>query len=281
MTNIRKERTVAGIKQFQKRKKDWMEVLAYRSGIGTKAILKMLEGDWDTLEPDWWEAVSAVVCTDQVEGAYETNDCKTILKVCSYAQENAMMIGITGDTGMGKTHVLKAVAEKKNVYYVQLNVVTTPKTFIDGLLLDLNKPCGGSKYEKLKEVAMVLNSRDHPLLIIDEASKMNDAVMQTIHALRDKTMGQCGIVLAGMPQFKNKLINGMNAYKNGYSEFFRRVNMWQELRGLTKEEMNAVLKDNGITSEELAREFRNRANSDRFGDLLNSIFNWKLINEMP
>ncbi|MBL7692149.1 MAG: ATP-binding protein [Flavipsychrobacter sp.] len=279
MTKVRKDRVVAGIKLFISEHKEGIDLLAKKAGIGTKVINKMLNMEWDNMRNEWWDAIEAEVCKSEISGIYQTNDCKTIMRVCDYAQKNAMMIGLTGDTGMGKTYVLKAVAQRQDVIYVQLNNTISVKTFLEGLLQDLNTPFNGSKSEMLNTVANRLNREANKLLIVDEASKMNDALMQTIHALRDKTMGYCGIVLAGMPHFKNRLIAGMNNGKAGYSEFYRRVNMWDELKGLQKEEINMVLADNDITGEEMVREFRSDRYSMRFGDLLNSIFNYKLLSE--
>ena len=185
------------------------------------------------------------------------------------------MIGLTGDTGMGKTTTLRAYANRANVFYAYIDATVNPKIFLKELLRDMAIPFEGNLNAMLSRVAEELNVIDNPLLIVDESGKLNHKMILCLHSLRDKTMGNCGIVLAGMPDFKNMLIRYKSMGTMGYSEFFRRINMWDELDGLKTDEIQYVLENNGITDKEVQREFRKLA---RFGDLMNEINLYKTVN---
>jgi DNA transposition AAA+ family ATPase len=185
------------------------------------------------------------------------------------------MIGLIGDTGMGKSTTLKAASMRANTYYCYIDPTLTPKVFLKGLLRDMGISFDGSLNAMLNRAADELNMLNAPLLLLDECGKLSDAMVLMLHSLRDKTILNCGMVLAGMPNFKNRLIGHVNRGKTGYSEFFRRINMWHELKGLAASEITYVLNANGITDKEAQRDFR-RLN--RFGDLMNEILLYNSVN---
>lgn len=97
-----------------------------------------------------------------------------------------------------------------------------------------------------------------------------------MHSLRDKTNRNCGIVLAGMPYFQDNLVKKKEKGIEGYGEFYRRINFWHTLEGLTRNEVEQVCKQHGITDENRIRELR--ANK-RFGDLVNAIVLEQIMND--
>ena len=266
MTNLQKEQIRESLQKYLRTGK--MEVIIKKAEIGGKVIVSMLNGEWDGLRPEWWEQVGDALDMNNMDGLYTTKDCEKVMKICRYATDNCIMIGLTGDTGMGKTHALRAVALRENVFYTELDLTTNPRVFLRSILQNMNIGYDGTVHNLLQRVVTEINRRKNVLLIVDEAGKMNHRIMLCLHTLRDRTNKSCGIVLAGMPEFKNNLIRGKDSGKGGYAEFFRRVNLWDELTGLDKEEVIQVLADNGITDASLQREFTRYR---RFGDLMNEI----------
>ncbi|PZP44839.1 MAG: hypothetical protein DI598_14035 [Pseudopedobacter saltans] len=178
------------------------------------------------------------------------------------------MAGLVADTGMGKTTTVRAYALRPNVYYYYMDGSITPKIFLKDLLKQTGSEFEGSIHDMLQLLSQRLSSLENPLIVVDECAKMCDKLMFTIHSLRDKTLSNCGILLAGMPDFKKKLAKFAAKGKTGYGEFFRRINYWQDMDGLSTREINAVLVKNGIEDSEAQKDFRHLK---RFGDLMNEI----------
>ena len=130
--------------------------------------------------------------------------------------------------------------------------------------------------EMINRAADELNRLDNPLLIIDEAGKLNHTMILYLHVLRDKVRNNCGIVLAGMPYFKTNLQHYADREKEGYAEFLRRINIWQAFGGLSGKEIEEICCKNGITAPEKIRELKRKR---RFGDLMNEIYLYKIMNE--
>ena len=206
---------------------------------------------------------------------FETSDFSSTVTLCNNAKQNRLMVGIIADTGMGKTTTLELYSKRKNVYYVCYDKTMKPKHFFIALLREMGIDFEGTIHQMVNRIADELNNQQSPLVIIDEAGKITHTMILYLHVLRDKTIKNCGIVLAGMPYFKNNLIKFSNKEKEGYAEFFRRVNLWQVLTGLTRNEILLILEANGITDENTMKQLQYKK---RFGDLMNEILLLKMLN---
>lgn len=120
----------------------------------------------------------------------------------------------------------------------------------------------------LIRIADELNTISSPLVIVDEAGKITHTMILYLHVLRDKTLKNCGFVLGGMPYFKSNLVKFSNKGKEGFAEFLRRINIWNTLSGLSRNEIKYVCETNGITDAEIIKELYTKK---RFGDLQNAI----------
>src|SRR5690606_36917737 len=165
---------------------------------------------WESIDDKLWMLVWNYVNPEHLDGIVETADFKSVYNLCKNTISNKWMSGLVGDTGLGKTTVLTVVAKMRNVYYYYIDGIVTPKIFLKGLLQEMGVQFEGSLNDMLSRAAAELNTQHEPLLILDECAKLSDKMMLVLHSLRDKTMLNCGIVLAGMPDFKNRLVKYAN-----------------------------------------------------------------------
>ena len=199
---------------------------------------------------------------------FETSDFKSCFNACDNARKYRFMIGITGDTGMGKTTALEKYAAKRNTFYIAYDKTMKPKQFFSTLLRQMNIDFDGSINQMVSRISDELNSMTAPLLIIDEAGKITHTMILYLHVLRDKTIKRCGIVLAGMPYFKTSLIKFSNKEKEGFAEFLRRINIWHSLKGLSRSEVSFICNESGIKEENFIKTL---SYHKKFGDLANAI----------
>lgn len=206
-------------------------------------------------------------------GLYQTNDYLSVVSQCEMTRNHKLMTGLTADTGMGKTTSLKAYAVHDNVFMVTVDKTMNAKGLFLKILDVLGIPFDGNIHDVMLKIASELNSLENPLLIIDEAGKLNHVMMLYLHDLREYTKDNCGILLAGMPYFKSRLIKFADKQKEGCSEFLRRINIWHELEGLNRKETEYICNQEGIEGK--AKEYYGL----RFGDLMNKILLDKITNE--
>jgi DNA transposition AAA+ family ATPase len=249
--------------------------LATQSGVSSATLSKIENRKWDDIDGKLWRKIWHKVSDANTPGIFSTADYSSCQKACETARKNHFMIGITADTGVGKTTALSAYAMRRNVFYVAYDKTMKPKQFFIALLREMGIAFDGSINDMVNRLADELNTLDKPLVIIDEAGKITHTMILYLHVLRDKTNKNCGIVLAGMPYFKSNLEKLSNKQKEGYAEFMRRVNIWHELTGLTRSEIQYICHEHGITDVDLIRTMQTKK---RFGDLYNAILLHQLEN---
>ena len=243
--------------------------LAVQLGVSSAVLSQIERGNWENIHERMWRKVwNKVNVESSVEVTIETRDFRAVITACENARKNRFMIGIIGDTGTGKTTALTTAALRKNTFYVSYEKSMKPKQFFAALLKEMGVAFEGSIHEMVTKITDELNTLSNPLVIIDEAGKITHTVVLYMHVIRDKTKKNCGIVLGGMPYFKNNLIKFANKQKEGVAEFLRRIMVWHELTGLSRIEVKTICQAYGITDEEIIRSMYNKK---LFGDLYNAI----------
>lgn len=249
--------------------------LSVQIGVSGATLSNMCNEKWSNIDDRMWLKVWNFVKPNKIDSLYNTSDFAAIQKLCTQAKSNHIMVSLIGDTGMGKTVALEALSRRENTFYIYYNSSMRPRHFFYELGKLLGYDFDGSMYDMINKVCDTLNSMDEPLIMIDEAGKLSDTMLMHLHILRDRTMHNCGILLAGMPYFKSNLEKKAVKQKVGMSEFMRRVSLWHELAGLSREEIKFVCGQHGITSPSEVKEFTQYR---RFGDLSNAILLHNTIN---
>ena len=277
MTNLpQKEQIRNAINSYCTAKGLSKNELATQAGVSGATLSNIENRKWESIDEKLWKKIWNKVSDINTLSLVKTVDFSTCEKLCKSAQANHFMIGLVSDTGMGKSTALNAYSLRRNVFYVVYDKTMAPKHFFLALLREMGIPFEGNINAMINRIADELNTISSPLIIIDEAGKLTHTMILYLHVLRDKTVKNCGVVLAGMPYFKSNLVKLSNKQKEGYAEFNRRVNLWQELKGLSRSEIDFICKSNGIEDEQTIREMQGKK---RFGDLYNEILLHQIQNE--
>ncbi len=214
---------------------------------------------------------------NNVAKLFNTTDFVATFHLCDKARRHRLMIGLTADTGMGKTTALSAYSRGRNVFYVSYDKTMNPRQFFSALLRELSYPFDGTLNDMINRASEELNRLENPLLIIDEAGKLGQSMILYLQVLRDKTKENCGIILSGMPYFKENLQRLSIREKEGYAEFLRRINLWHQFEGLQPCEIEEICQASGIEEPAKIKELKRKR---RFGDLMNEIYLEKIMMEV-
>ena len=248
--------------------------LSIKSGISDSTLCNLENERWNTLSNTMLQRIWNFVTFNNVDNLYPTADFVSAVKLCDKARKHHFMVGLTADTGVGKTTALTSYSRQKNVFYLSYDKTMNPRQFFVCLLRELAYPFEGNINEMINRAADELNRLESPLLIIDEAGKLNHNMILYLHVLRDKTRHNCGIVLAGKPYFRTNMQHFADREKEGYAEFLRRINIWQAFGGLSGKEVEEICKKNGVSDPCKIKELKRIR---RFGDLMNEIYLDKII----
>ena len=275
MTNVQKEEIRQAINNYCHAKGLSKNEFATQAEVSSATLSNIEHNKWDNIADGIWRKLHIKV-KSFASKVFSTQDYSAIVKLCDISRKKHYMCGLIADTGMGKTTALDAHTFSKSTYKVTFDKTLRPKQFFAALLKEMGVAFDGNIHAMVSLIADELNEQENPLIIIDEAGKLTHTMILYLQVLRDKTAKNCGIVLAGMPYFKENLIKLANKHKEGYAEFYRRINIWHQLEGLTREEIEFVCNTYDITDTAKIWELRKLK---RFGDLMNEIIRIETINE--
>ncbi|MES2732863.1 MAG: AAA family ATPase [Bacteroidota bacterium] len=252
--------------------------LAKKTGVSAGTLSFIETGKWESVSPEMklriWNAVKPMNWQ-----LVPTANYSAVISTCEDARNRRRMLALVGSEGSGKTTALQSYyRNNRNVYYVSYDITMTSRHFLAVICREMGIQYVGSPNEMMSLIADELNSKPNALLIIDEADKMNNKMFMYLHVLRNKTMSNAGILLAGVEYLRNSLEKAVLRKKQGMAEFYSRVMAWQTLQSPTKAEIKEVCIQNGLTNTDKVKALYGLTN---YRLVANAIENEKyLMNEL-
>lgn len=229
-------------------------------GISGATLSNLLNGKWTNISSAVWEVVAKFVGYAQEWVLAPTASFEKVQKVCADVQNNSRSVAVSHDAGMGKTASLKHYANNNaNVIYVQCEEYFTKKGFLIKILQGLGvHDLHGSIEELAERTVEHLLKLSRPLIILDEADKLKDHVIQLYKTLYNKTEGACGFVLCGTPNLRISIEKKAKKDKQGYKEILSRIgSVFIGLKDISAKDIRTICAANGIQEEVIIKEIAN------------------------
>lgn len=220
-----------------------------KRGLSTATLSNIANGKWE----QYPVADESFVFLAQWLGisrwqTAETYNYKKVMGVCHAAQAESTAIGIAYEAGTGKTYALKDYANsRQNAYYVECEEYFTKSVFLQKLRQSLGLPVTPATIaDMVEEITRRLNELSTPLIVIDEADKLKDGILNFFKTLYNKCPN-CGFVLAGTPYFKKRVLSGASRDRQAYKEIYSRLGgEFVELKPISAKDVRAICAANGI-----------------------------------
>lgn len=232
-------------------------------GVSAAQLMNIRKGAWEhisdrlmlklanqlNVSPQWQTAI--------------TKNYTRIMNICTHAQQNGVSRAVSFAPGSGKSHTLRAYAnEHGNSYYLECEEYWTKKEFLKQMMRVLGiDETAMSIADRVDVVIDTINKLNQPLVIIDEADKLKDSVLNLYKTLYNKTTA--GFVLVGTPHFRERVMKGVQKAKMGFQEIYSRVGgEFLPLYKIDSETVAEVCKANGITNQEEINQVAEATNND-------------------
>ncbi|WP_297948354.1 ATP-binding protein [uncultured Porphyromonas sp.] len=264
---MKKEEIVAQLRSYVARKGSQKKAANSLDGVSSATINKMLNGtDWETISEEMWRSVAQQTRTKS-EGwqLADTSVHRELSMLLSRAQQDALVAGVIGAAGSGKTETCREYAdEHRNVYHITCGEHWNRRTFVSKVLKSMGANVAGYTInDMMEEVVDALSRADNPLLILDEADKLSDQVLYFFITLYNQLEGRCGIVLCGTQYLKARIARGVRLGKKGFEEILSRLGRrFFELAKIGEEDVALVCVANGIESDAKIRKITKESESD-------------------
>lgn len=265
------------IADFREQKKMSNVKIAHKVGVSNAIITFITNNQIDTVSEEMLLKIINGLKPKSAFSIVRTSNYSTIQNICADSSKGHKLTAIIGYAGAGKTTALYDYYRgNRDVFYVECKNSMNRKQFFYKVLSEMGINFLGTVYEMINKIADELNSRINPLLIIDEAGKLSANIILDLHDLRNSTMYNASIVMAGCEYFQKNMIKAVDKDKTGYPEFYSRVVNWHVLSRPTKAEVTAICQNNGVTNNEVIKDFYSLPN---YRQLYNAIVNERGVYE--
>lgn len=235
-------------------------------GISTATVSQIMNGNWELISDEMWRSLSAQLNVKNKNwNIVETTNYKDLRAFFADAQDNSLVMAITGDAGCGKTVTARQYQEdNSNVFMLCCNEFWNRKLFMQELLREMGKnPAGDTVGDMMADIVSTLKRLDCPLIIMDEADKLSDQVFYFFITLYNQLEDHCGIILMATDYLEKKVAKGLRLNKKGYKEIFSRFGRrFIHLDPTSDEDIIEVCIANGITEKDDIKEVVDESDAD-------------------
>lgn len=226
--------------------------------VSSAVISQIMAEKWDLISNEMWRKIANGIGWTTAEwNIVETRDFKLFRQVLADAQASSQVFALIGEAGNGKSKTAELYCnENPNSYVISCAEYWNKKDFLGELLRSMGRSHSGYKIsEMVQEVVNTLRQENNPLVILDEADKLPDAVLYFFITLYNQLEDNCGIVLCATDHLKKRIVRGLNINKKGYKEIYSRIGRkFVELHGIGSEDVRQVCVANGVTDSKLISE---------------------------
>lgn len=223
------------------------------TGVSAATVSQILNDNWESISDEMWRSLGAQLrVKNKTWNIVETTNYKDLTGIFTDAQDNSLAMAVTGDAGCGKTLTAEAYSrESQNVFVLSCSEYWNRKTFMQELLRAMGRGSSGDTLADMMADAIgALKRMELPLIILDEADKLNDQTLHFFITLYNKLEDQCGIVMMATDYLEKRILRGVRLNKKGYKEIYSRIGRrFIALRKTTDQDVIEVCAANGLESK--------------------------------
>lgn len=235
-------------------------------GVSSGTISQVLNDNWDLISEEMWRTIASQVGYDpRAWVVVETRGYKRMSGLLRDAQENALVLAVTGDAGCGKSEAIKSYAAgNRHVYNLSCSEYWNRKRFTEELLRAMGVDSPGSTVaDMMDDIIHALKKKETPLVVLDEADKLSDQVLYFFISLYNKLEDHVGIILCATDYLEKRVKRGIRNNLKGYKEIYSRVGRrFIPIQVVNSEDVAAVCIANGVSDPATINEIIDDCESD-------------------
>lgn len=266
MTDLQKSEIQKFLSEYVETFPSQAQAVKSLKNISEAVVINIRKGNWESISDEMWTNVGKQV-------GYSSKGTWKMVKTATYqsleelfddAKEYSNVYGIVAPAGSGKSATSRDYEKNNiNVYHITCAEYFNRKLFLSNLLDKMGKEKTGTASEMMDTVIETLLRKESPLLILDEADKLNDQVLYFFITLYNMLQGKCGIVLLATDYLEKRINKGRRLNKKGYNEIYSRIGRRLiKLPGTVREEIEQICKKNGVSDSHTITHIYNEYEGD-------------------
>lgn len=266
MEKHEKQRIAQSLAIFCQRAGGVAKAAALMRGVSAAIIAQAMEGNLEQITDAMWRRIADR--TGLAPAGWNmapTTTYRVLNGLLADAQRLNCVHAVVGSAGCGKTcTAANYAARNPNTFRVVCAEHWNKKVFLARLLEALGAEADErSVDEMVEQVVERVRSLDNPLIIWDEADKLNDAVLYFFITLYNRLEDRCAMVLLATDFLEKRIRRGVALQKKGYNEIYSRIGRrFVRLPDNTYEDQAAVCTSNGVSDPREVERIIDSSESD-------------------
>lgn len=233
------------------------------TSVSNGTISNVLNDNWEKVGQPMWQNIQNQVC---VKGEWVYVDIRPSLfieTVIKDAAENSSVKGLVGIAGGCKSKsVLRT--EIPNVFVVSCHEYFTSRDFLEGICEAMGVKIYSNRISTLmKEIVKHLLKLKNPVIIIDEADKLDRKVLYFFISLFNALEGKCALIIQATHFLQSFIKNGVDNGRKGFQEIYSRIGqIFLEVPRINLNDAKKICKGNGLTDDTIITQIFNSCNYD-------------------
>lgn len=254
MQELQKQQIQTLLNQFVMQNESQSKAAKLLKNVSEATVINIRKGRWELITADMWRNIGKQLgySTKGSWTVVETSDLADLNNVFDDAKEFSNVFALTAKPGSGKTKAAELyVQQNTNAIHIQCSEFWNRKDFLSNILQKMGKDNTGKISEMMNIITETILKQESPLIILDEADKLNDSVLYFFITLYNVLEDKCGIVLLATDYLEKRIESGRRLRKKGYGEIYSRIGRkFITLSGVSKEEVRAICEANGLKKAE-------------------------------
>lgn len=250
VTDIRKRDIQNALADYCARYGGQSKAAKILDGVSSGTISQMVNNNWENISDDMWRKVASQIGLEADKwNAVETQNYARLMQILSDAQENQLWMAITGSAGSGKTFACKQYSrDHQEVFYVSCDPDWTKREFFSVMLRKIGKePSGLTLIQMKQKLVLQMRCLESPIIILDEADKLSDVVLNSFITLYNDLQYDCGVVMIATEFLFKRFDTGVRFNKKGFNELWSRIGRkCVPLKGVSQQDIVEVCRANGV-----------------------------------
>lgn len=233
------------------------------SGVSNATISNVLNDKHEKVAATMWQNIKNQVSKKGEWQYVAIRPSIFIDKVIQDAAENSTVKGLVGIAGGCKSKsVLRT--ETANVFVVSCHEYFTSRDFLESISEAMGVKIYSARISTLmKEIVKHLLKLKNPVIIIDEADKLDRKVLYFFISLFNALEGKCGLIIQATHYLQSFIQNGVDNGRKGFQEIYSRIGqIFLEVPKINLNDAKKICKANGLTDDTTITQIFNGCNYD-------------------
>lgn len=235
--------------------------------ISNATISQILASNWDSISDEMWRKISNSVGGGSNTWAMVPDVSVTdrLLRFLDESQRLSLVFGITANAGSGKSATIAHfITTHENAIAISCNEYMEERDFVLEIFKAMGREPNSSRvYPMTVELLDLLKRTPYPVLILDEADKLKNKVLNFFITFYNQLEGICGISLIATSYLEKRIKTGAQSNIKGFREIYSRLGR----RFITLPEVNytdvyKICHANDVNDDKLIQSIFNECEND-------------------